>query len=210
MVLLKFRLTCLTWHQSVSVWIEIVDYYLEQNFTLSRFWPDFWFWQTLSPPLAFSPRSGSTGLWIMDHIYYLYSVETQFFQHDHKYFWKNLYTDHVNNINLSTNSDRSTSSIRETLTRDSPPERLLLSKSSFPLLHRWWLWPSSPLYHHHHHHHHHLGLNHHHHYHHFGLHHIITIFLNTFVVSHHLQLYRQRAIVTVVMLGMFLFLMLLL
>ena len=83
---------------------------------------------------------------------YLFFVlgRNPFFQHDHKYLWKNLYTNHVNNLNLSTNSDRSTSSIRETLTRDSPPERLLQSKSSFPLLPRWW--PSSPLYHHHHHH----------------------------------------------------------
>ena len=35
MVLLKFRLTCLTLHRPVSVSIEIKDYYLEQNFSLS-------------------------------------------------------------------------------------------------------------------------------------------------------------------------------
>ena len=37
MVLLKFRLTCLTLHRPVSVSIEILDYYLEHNFSLSRF-----------------------------------------------------------------------------------------------------------------------------------------------------------------------------
>ena len=35
MVLLKFRLTYLTLHRPVSVSIEIKDYYLEQNFSLS-------------------------------------------------------------------------------------------------------------------------------------------------------------------------------